>query len=346
MLPRSRSMRVVCPSILAVAAALAVASAATAQPGHDPAAAEQLFARGKDLLQAGDWPVACAKFQASMDLDPAVGTLLKLAKCHEHDGKLARAWADYRSALAMNRDQPGQTEARRAELADFTLKAIAALEPRIPKLRVLVRDKPPGLKVQRDGLELPAAALGEPLPADPGTVVIDAEAPGYQSLRRTVVLVEGKVSDVELTFVAGAVPAPAPEPLRPPADSFMTGGTLVPAAAPRTSTKLDGRRIGGIVVGSAGVVGLGVGLGLAVDTMSKVSASSPYCTPNNQCLQQGFDLRNTARTTQTAALVSLGVGAALVATGVALVVAPPSGTRSVGLALSVGPSDATITVVW
>ena len=43
---------------------------------------------------AGDWPKACAKFDASMQLDPSPSTLLNVAECLEHDGKLARARLD------------------------------------------------------------------------------------------------------------------------------------------------------------------------------------------------------------------------------------------------------------
>src|SRR5262245_30190103 len=82
--------------IAAVLFALAIVPAATrsecrAEEKTDPFAAEALFNSAKELLQAGDWAGACAKFRKSMALDPAVSTRTKIAKCLEHEGKLAQA---------------------------------------------------------------------------------------------------------------------------------------------------------------------------------------------------------------------------------------------------------------
>src|ERR1700733_5728227 len=151
-----------------ISAILLIAGQAAADPVRDPPGAEKLFETGKELLQTGDWTNACAKFAASMDLDPAVGTLLKIAKCHEHEQKLALALYDYQRALTLNRQMVEQSEARRAELEEFTSNAIKVLEPRVPLLRVIVRERPSGLRVWRNDRELPASALGEPLPVDPG----------------------------------------------------------------------------------------------------------------------------------------------------------------------------------
>src|SRR5688572_14952271 len=115
------------PKRLSVALALALttlcaAPPALAQTARDPAAAEALFNTAKELLKAGDWANACAKFRASMELDPAVGTQIKIAKCHEHDGKLATAWYAYQRARQLNREKVDQSEARRRELDEFMAK--------------------------------------------------------------------------------------------------------------------------------------------------------------------------------------------------------------------------------
>ena len=66
--------------------------------GKDPAGAEKLYDDGVKLLTAGDWPAACAKFEQSFSLDAAPGTLLNLASCAEHDGKIALAWSRLKDA--------------------------------------------------------------------------------------------------------------------------------------------------------------------------------------------------------------------------------------------------------
>src|SRR3954463_9284040 len=101
-------------TVTALAAVFTI-SPASAQPARDPAMAESLFARGKALLEQGDWPGACGKFQASLELDPSVSTALKIARCHEHEGKLALAWSDVGAALKLNQGVV-QPEARRREL--------------------------------------------------------------------------------------------------------------------------------------------------------------------------------------------------------------------------------------
>jgi hypothetical protein len=317
--------------------ALATMSAeAHADPARDPAAADELFNRGKELLQAGDWVQACAKFRGSMELDPSIGTLLKIAKCHEHEGKLALALHDYRAALVMNRQKVDQTEPRRTALDEFTRNALAQLEPRVPKVHIVVAERPAGLHMSRDGQELPMAALEEELPADPGTLTIVAEAPGYEAETRTVLLTEGQTAEVRIALRAspsgaggwGSSPLPEGE-----ASARAPAGPV--SRPPPSSTQ----RVLGFASGGAGVVALGLAGWFGLQTLSKVNDSSPYCDASGRCQRPGADLRDQARGTQTISLVLLGVGAALVGTGIVLIATSPrAGKRPV--AAGVAPAGA------
>ncbi|MBL8743281.1 MAG: hypothetical protein JNK04_19355, partial [Myxococcales bacterium] len=71
-----------------------------AQPAAKPAA-EALFESAKQRMEAGDYAGACAKFDASQSLDPAIGTLLHLGDCYERIGRTASAWAAFLEAASL-----------------------------------------------------------------------------------------------------------------------------------------------------------------------------------------------------------------------------------------------------
>ena len=367
MTSRDHQRRARAPAALLIAAAASAWGApAFAQTARDPAAAEALFNTAKELLKAGDWATGCAKLRASMELDPAVGTQLKIAKCHEHDGKLALAWYAYQRALQLNREKLDQTEARRRELDAFTAAQIAALEPRVPKLRVTVASPPPGLKLLRDGAEIPTAALGDALPIDAGDHEIVAEAPGFERERRMATATEGKVTEIAITLRADAAAAtPAPPPVIPPppvapaaiarAPSSARPARVAPDRGGAAASAGSTQRTAGLVVGGAGIVSLAVAGVFGLQALGKVSDSDAYCGVNgagpNDCTQDGVTLREEAGTRQTIGFVLLGVGAAAVTGGVVLYVTAPSAAKASGgasgaLRLAVGPARIAAATSW
>src|SRR5262249_17666060 len=71
--------------------------------------AQRLFDEARALQRQGRHEEACARFEASEKLDPAVGTLLNLADCAERVGATAKAWHRYRQAAELA-GQRGDTE--------------------------------------------------------------------------------------------------------------------------------------------------------------------------------------------------------------------------------------------
>ncbi len=166
----------------------------------DPAAAA-LFHSGRELVEKGDWAAGCPKFEASLALYMSASTLLNIARCHEHDGKIASAWSTYKRALVVNRETPG--EERRKALEALAEKGIASLSPRLPKLRVVIPVAPEGLQVTRNGQYVPLAMLGTTIPVDPGEHRIVARAPGHRTEQRTVTVTEAKTERVEIALILG-----------------------------------------------------------------------------------------------------------------------------------------------
>ena len=157
-----------------------------AEPAGDPVAlAEALFQQGKQLLERGDAHAACPKLAESLRLERATGTLLALAMCHEVEGRLASAWAEYLEVIARARKDG------RADREEAARQWAQKLEARLSTLSVAVPAavaEIPGLRVERDGVPLDAPAWSTAVPVDPGPHVIVAKAPGRETWTGTIVV--------------------------------------------------------------------------------------------------------------------------------------------------------------
>lgn len=207
----------------------------------DDATAEALFQAGKSLMDEKKYSEACPKFEASYKLDPAIGTKLNIAVCHEKDGKLARAWGAWGEA----RDQAKrENDKPRLELATRRQKE---LDPKVPKLTVNVTGPTTGLDVYRDELQLESAMLGVPLPVDPGEHLV--------TLRRGKSVLRDKKVDVpesstgEVTIDATGIPA------APVETTNTTPPQVIVAPPAKTETKLKspGMIAGGVVLNLVGI---------------------------------------------------------------------------------------------
>jgi len=179
---------------------------------RDPAAAEALYLSGRKLVADGKWAEGCEKFRASLELNPAASTLINIAKCSEHDGKLTQALVEFRRASQLNQDTLG--EERKRKLEQVVKEGIASLEPRLSRVQLVVANRPSGIEIKRDGLTLPIATIGETIPLDPGEHVFVVTAPGFRKEERKVVLKEGESQTIELPLVEEK---PA-EVVKPPVD--------------------------------------------------------------------------------------------------------------------------------
>jgi len=319
--PAPRARRIV-GLACAAAIGLSAAGARAQQPARDPVAAEALFKAARALVEKGDYAAGCPKFEASLALNPSASTMLNIAQCHEREGKIATAWSDYSRALVLNRETPGET--RRKGLEEIAKKGLTALEPRVPKLRVVVKDAPEGLEVKRDGTALPAAAIGEALPADPGDYEIEATAPGYKAATRKITLEEGKTETVELAL------------------------EVEPKAAVKVETP-SAKDEGGVPAWAwiSGAVGLGLSGAAAyffVDNRSAIDALNENCrdVPGGTFCTPGYDFEadNARKNRDLALFVGLG-SAGVIAIGAAIVGIATSGSDE-----KPAPAGTTVALPW
>lgn len=169
--------------------------------------ATSLFQTAVELLEKGEWKEACSKFEASMALYQAPSTLLNIARCYEHDGKLSLAWSAYQRALVINLETQGA--ARKQELEEVAKKGLAEIEPRLPRIKIVLKGAvPAGLHVLQNGKEVPAAGLGTPIPVDPGPQSVVAEAPDFEPFTQTAEVKEGEVVEIPIELKKRVVVAP------------------------------------------------------------------------------------------------------------------------------------------
>lgn len=285
--------------------------------------AAQLFNKGRALLAAEKLGPACAAFDASLELERALGTLLNAASCHEQLDELPAAQQLFTEAeqLALSR-QDGRVTLARERLKGLTPR-LAMVTVELPAGAVNVEVVVGTLKKTpnpRAGCEMPLflgsdvempcreRPLRLTLPALPGPCIVRVEWDTHH-WSTVLNLSAGQASTVSPPAEAKAAPV-------------MGGATRPPPEPPLTINKsrdLDpnglGLLIGGSVVTASGVALLAVTLTqLALLQPSRLTAESSGLTVvASQLTRQQFE---TMRTLNVVGWASLAVGAAAVASGV------------------------------
>jgi hypothetical protein len=309
-------------------------SAAHAQ-SRDPAAAELLFAAGREAFDKGDYATACPKFEESQRLDPAAGTLINLARCHEKVGKLASAWEAWRQALQL---LDGADE-RRPSVERHT----SDIEARVPRLEIKIAGgAPPGTRVTRDDVELGAASLGMKLPVDPGLHVVVARAPERYDRQYEVKVEEGRVTSLVVE------PGEArPPDVAPPGSAAAR--PVVPAPVrdtPQTATG-GGKRTLGFVLGGVGIAGIVTGSVTGILAIQKKNSMLDDCEKVGDgytCGSSGVDAANAGKTLAGVSTFGFAIGVAGLALGGWFVFAD-GGSGTTALVPRVTPAGATLGAV-
>jgi hypothetical protein len=265
--------------------------------------AEQRFRRGQSLFQAGRVAEACREFEESQRLEPALGTLLNMANCHERLERLL---------LAMREFQEAASSAHSAGITDvesFARERASALAREIPSLEVRVdrATAPAGLSVRLESALIAPPEWGIPRPLEPGRYRIEASAPGRVSFQKELTLARGGGRlIVQIPNLLEAAPA-------------TESDTSSDASSDTSSEMRFGpRRVAAVVAGGVGVAGVVTGAIFGLRSMSKHDDAEEYCDSGRCTDRRGVDLSDQALTAGNVSTIAFAVGAAGLAGGAVL----------------------------
>ncbi len=171
--------------------------------GEDKLGAQALADEAKHLMDSGKTAEACAKLEASLELDSTFTTLMSLGQCYEKVGRLASAYLTYRSAES---EATASDQAKRAKTAHDRAEKVVPKMSRLT-IRVTPEAAVKGLTVTRNGMNVAQSIWGTPIPVDPGAHDIVAQVGKKKWNQR--VDVGGNAAQVYIDIPAFA-PQPAP----------------------------------------------------------------------------------------------------------------------------------------
>jgi hypothetical protein len=264
----------------------------------DRPTAEALFAAGREAVRRGDYRAACPMFAESNRLDPALGTVLNLAICEEHIGRLASAWQRYQEVIHGLEASDGRLPLARANAA--------ALEKRLPRLTIRLSPKAPKeTRVSRGAGALTSASFGVALPIDPGRHEIVAVSPGRQPRRYRAELGEGVRKELIVEPGPPALEPPRRDTRVPPKGNVERGSSF--------------QRTAGFVIGGVGIGGLVASAITGILVLDRKQTVERECG-GGLCSDAGISAGDSGQKLAAVSTIAFTVGLVGVASGAYLVV--------------------------
>jgi len=331
------------PSTVATKAIVAlVALGLAAGVAHAQSAeAEQLFSDGNKRMAEGKLAEACDAFEASNRIEPRAGTLIRLGECREARHELASAWSAYKDALTRVKDK------RKREVAS---KRIAAIEPKLSYLTIVVRERAAGVAVTRNDKILDEALLGRAMPVDGGDYAIAATAAGKRGYRTTThVPDEGGKIVVEIPALSGEPPpvTTTTEPRTHASPINTTHEAHVALRAKATSTFTLQRELA-LASGGLAIVGAVTGVVLGRSARDKEHAAFALCPDASMSCDRADDANHQLALGRTRALeanLSFGLAGALAIGGAVMWFTGASKPEHDGVAIAPSVSPGSVGVV-
>ncbi len=307
--------------------ALLFSTTASAQNASNKAAAEALFDEGVKLLKAGKVEEACNKLESSQRVDPGIGTLLYLGECYKKAGRTASAWATFREAAskakAAGEDDRARVGMTRADDLESTLSRVTF---EMDEANADIE----GIEVRQGKFLVNRALWGSAIPVDPGELVIQVQAPGYEPYETRIEVDKGASS---ATVNIPALVALPEDEQKKVSGSAPTGA--VSATPEDVEPAGSGQRTTGLILGGVGAAGLVAGGIFGVLAISKNNQAKDICSGTTcPADSDGESLTDSAQTFATVSTIGIIAGGALFATGGVLYFTAPSSDASAELRVS------------
>jgi hypothetical protein len=316
-------------------------------------AARALSNEAKRDFDAGRFEEAGRKFQRAYEVAKVPTLALWAARSLVKHGQLVAASELYRQATRLTPNDLWVGNTQQQAQADAA-KELAALQPRIPVLRVRVEGAAANdVALTIDGTMIASALFGIDLPADPGWRRVVGKW-GDESSEQTVYLREGDHKDAVVKF-SGRPPAqaeaasaarpplavaPTAQPVSPTGAEGQSAGTLqmVTAPPPEPAASGEAQQALGWVAVSVGAAALIMGgvTGIVVLSDSSLRKDCPNGNCGASVSKSRVDSYNLMRTLSTVGLIAGGVSAAV---GVTLLVWTPKRESQPRAALWLGPGS-------
>jgi hypothetical protein len=159
-----------------------------------------------------------------LDLEASPSLRFFISREQEETGSLADAFANA-AQCRMDAEHDTRLHNRDSILAGCQ-EIERRLKERIGHIIVTLTDKPVGLRITLSGQTLNEAALGVPYIVNPGTIVVEATAPGYAPYRSELSVPQNKTVEVSIALKTQAASNPCP-----PGQGVGPGNTCVSLAA-------------------------------------------------------------------------------------------------------------------
>ena len=285
----------------------------------DSAMAEALFQEGRSLLLARAYELACPKLADSYRLEPATGSLLALALCHERSGKLATAWKEYAEVASRS----GEAHGDRENVARDKITQLGAV---VSRLAIAVSEADvhaAGITILCDGVSLGREKWGMALPVDAGVHLIEVSADAKQSWRGRISMPSsGENRTVKVPPLAPSAEIRGDTVLEDSATPSSSASATFTAArnAEKVAVHTDppsgfsSWQVAGIAAAAVGTVGLGLGGVFTIRAVQKNSLSSSGCD-GDACFPDAKQARLDARAAGDMATIALIAGASLSTVG-------------------------------